>query len=139
VHHVVADHALVAELDAALVGDPTRAPTAMLSIQNRYNLGDRGSDSLIDLCEQEQLTFLPWAPIQDLDRNSALHEIAGRHHSTTRQVVLAWLLARSPAVLPIPGTGTVAHLEHNLAAGLQLSAAEVDALSTGATLASPGQ
>ncbi|HTE66932.1 MAG TPA: aldo/keto reductase, partial [Candidatus Binatia bacterium] len=72
--------------------------------------------------------------------NSALREVAGRHGATARQVVLAWLLARSPAVLPIPGTGTVAHLEDNLAAaGLQLSAAEVDTLSTGATLNSPGQ
>jgi pyridoxine 4-dehydrogenase len=97
-------------------------------------------DPLVDLCEQEAMAFLPWAPIQDLDHNPALREIAGRHRATARQVVLAWLLARSPAVLPIPGTGTVAHLERNLAAaGLQLSAAEVDALSTGATLSSPGQ
>jgi aryl-alcohol dehydrogenase-like predicted oxidoreductase len=114
--------------------------TAIVSIQNRYNLGDRGSDSLIDLCEQEQLAFLPWAPMQDLDRNPALREVAGRHRTTARQVVLAWLLARSPAVLPIPGTGTVAHLEDNVAAaGLQLRPTEVDALSMGATLSSPGQ
>jgi pyridoxine 4-dehydrogenase len=114
--------------------------TAIVSIQNRYNLGDRVSDPLIDLCEQEAMAFLPWAPTQDLDHNPALRQIARRHRTTARQVVLAWLLARSPAVLPIPGTGTVAHLEHNLAAaGLQLSAAEIDALSTGATLSSPGQ
>ncbi len=107
--------------------------TAIVSIQNRYNLGDRKWDSLIDLCEQEQLVFLPWAPIQDLDRNPTVQEVAHRHRATARQVVLAWLLARSPAVLPIPGTGSVAHLEHNVAAaGLRLSAAEVDALSTGA-------
>jgi pyridoxine 4-dehydrogenase len=114
--------------------------TAIVSLQNRYNLGDRGSDSLIDLCEQEQLAFLPWAPMQDLDRNPALREVAERHRTTARQVVLAWLLARSPAVLPIPGTGTVAHLEDNVAAaGLQLRPTEVDALSTGARLSSPGQ
>ncbi|HZD02155.1 MAG TPA: aldo/keto reductase [Actinomycetes bacterium] len=114
--------------------------TAIVSIQNRYNLGDRGSDSLIDLCEQEEMVFLPWAPIQDLERGPALREIAGRHRATGRQVVLAWLLARSPAVLPIPGTGSVAHLEHNVAAaGLRLSAEEVNALSTGAGLSSPGQ
>jgi pyridoxine 4-dehydrogenase len=108
--------------------------TAVVSIQNRYNLGDRESDSLIDLCEQEQMTFFPWAPIQDLD-NPTLEEVAERHRASTRQVVLAWLLARSPAVLPIPGTGTVAHLEHNIAAaGLELNAAEVDALGTAATL-----
>jgi pyridoxine 4-dehydrogenase len=114
--------------------------TAIVSVQNRYNLGDRGSDSLIDLCEQEQLAFLPWAPMQDLDRNPALREVAERHRTTARQVVLAWLLARSSAVLPIPGTGTVAHLEDNLAAtGLQLRPTEVDALSMGATLSSAGQ
>jgi pyridoxine 4-dehydrogenase len=114
--------------------------TAIVSIQNRYNLGDRGSDSLIDLCEQEQLAFLPWAPMQDLDRNPALREVAERHRTTARQVVLAWLLARSSAVLPIPGTGTVAHLEDNVAAaGLQLDPTEIDALSTGATLSSAGR
>ena len=113
--------------------------TAIVSVQNRYNLGDRGSDTLIDLCEQEQLTFLPWAPMQDLDRNPALREVAERHRTTARQVVLAWLLARSPAVLPIPGTGTVAHLEDNAAAGLQLLPTEVDALTSGATLSSAGR
>jgi pyridoxine 4-dehydrogenase len=114
--------------------------TAIVSIQNRYNLGDRGSDSLIDLCEQEQLAFLPWAPMQDLDRNPALREVAERHRTAARQVVLAWLLARSSAVLPIPGTGTVAHLEDKVAAaGLQLDPTEIDALSTGATLSSAGR
>jgi pyridoxine 4-dehydrogenase len=104
--------------------------TPIVSIQNRYNLGDRESDALIDLCEQEELVFLPWAPIQDLDGNPTLREIAGRHRASARQVVLAWLLARSPAVLPIPGTGSVAHLEENIAAvGPRLSPAEVEALS----------
>jgi pyridoxine 4-dehydrogenase len=111
--------------------------TPIVSIQNRYNLGDRRADALIDLCEQEVMVFLPWAPIQDRERNPALGELAGRHRATTHQVALAWLLARSPVVLPIPGTGTVAHLEDNVAAaGLRLSAAEVDALSTGAHLPS---
>ncbi len=104
--------------------------TAIVSIQNRYNLSDRGSDPLIDLCEQERMAFLPWAPIQDLGRAAALREIAERRGTAPRQVVLAWLLARSPAVLPIPGTGTVAHLEDNIAAaGLELTPAEVDSLN----------
>ena len=108
--------------------------TPVVSIQNRYNLADRGSDALVDLCEQEQLVFLPWAPIQDLGRgrDQALREIADRHHASPRQVALAWLLARSPAILPIPGTGSAAHLEDNVAAaGLRLDPAEVDALTTG--------
>jgi pyridoxine 4-dehydrogenase len=104
--------------------------TPVVSIQNRYNLEDRDSEPLIDLCEQEAMAFLPWAPIRDLDPNQALREVAERHGATDRQVVLAWLLARSPAILPIPGTGTVEHLEHNVAAaGIRLSPEEVDALS----------
>jgi aryl-alcohol dehydrogenase-like predicted oxidoreductase len=104
--------------------------TPVVSIQNRYNVTDRGSDPLIDLCEQEQLVFLPWAPIQGLDEVSVVQEIANRHGATTRQVVLAWLLARSPAVLVIPGTGSVSHLAENVAAaGLELTPDEVTAIS----------
>ncbi|MFF5231466.1 aldo/keto reductase [Dactylosporangium sp. NPDC000521] len=100
--------------------------TPVVSIQNRYNVGDRGSESLVDLCEQESIVFLPWAPIQNLDGVTAVEEIAARHDVTTRQLVLAWLLARSPAMLPIPGTGSVAHLESNVAAAsVALTPAEV--------------
>jgi pyridoxine 4-dehydrogenase len=100
--------------------------TPVVSIQNRYNVDDRGSESLVDLCEQESLVFLPWAPIQDVDRDRAVQEIAQRHGATPRQVVLAWLLARSPSILPIPGTGSVAHLEENVAAAaITLTPAEV--------------
>jgi pyridoxine 4-dehydrogenase len=114
--------------------------TAVVSIQNRYNLSDRRSEPLIDLCEQESLVFLPWAPIQDLDRSRVLREIAERHGANPQQVVLAWQLARSPTMLPIPGTGTVAHLESNVAAaGIKLTAEEVDALSFGSSLERPAR
>ena len=104
--------------------------TPIVSIQNRFNLEDRRSEPLVDLCEQEQLVFLPWAPIQDLDRNPAVQEIARNHNATTRQIVLAWLLARSPSILPIPGTGTVAHLEENIAAAsIELTPAEISSLN----------
>ena len=104
--------------------------TPVVSIQNRYNVTDRGSESLVDLCEQEQLSFLPWAPIQDVDNVSAVEDIAERHQATPRQVVLAWMLARSPAVLVIPGTGSPAHLEDNVAAaGIELSEEEVATLN----------
>ncbi len=103
--------------------------TPIVSIQNRYNVTDRGSESLVDLCEQEQLTFLPWAPIQDVDHVSVVDDIARRHGASPRQVVLAWMLARSPAVLVIPGTGSPAHLEDNVAAaGLDLTEQEVASL-----------
>ena len=106
--------------------------TAIVSIQNRYNVDDRRSDSLVDLCEQEQLVFLPWAPIQDLDRNRAVQESARRHDATPRQIVLAWLLARSPQILPIPGTGSVSHVADNVAAAaIDLTPAEVAAISHG--------
>jgi pyridoxine 4-dehydrogenase len=104
--------------------------TPVVSIQNRYNLGDRASESLIDLCEQESMVFLPWAPLQDLDHSQTVRQVAESHQATPRQIVLAWLLARSPSILPIPGTGSVSHLETNIApAGITLSPDEVQALS----------
>ena len=75
----------------------------IVSIQNRYNVADRRSESLIDLCEQEQLVFLPWAPMQEADKNPAVAAAAERHGVTQHQVVLAWLLAISPQVLPDSG------------------------------------
>ena len=104
--------------------------TPIVSIQNRYNVDDRASETIVDLCEQESMVFLPWAPIQDLDKNPTIHEIAERHSASARQVVLAWLLGRSPSMLPIPGTGDLAHLEDNLAAlDLNLSQAEIASLT----------
>ena len=107
-----------------------QAMTAIVSIQNRYNPGDRRSDTLVDLCEQEEMTFLPWAPIQNLDRFPALTDIAKRHEATLHQIALAWLLARSRTMLTIPGTGSVEHLEENVAAaGLRLDPEEISALN----------
>jgi pyridoxine 4-dehydrogenase len=103
--------------------------TPIVSIQNRYNLVDRGSDALVDLCEQEQIAFIPWAPIQDLDKHKVVARVAESHGATRTQAALAWLLARSPAMVPIPGTGSIAHLEENVAAaGLRLTADEIAAL-----------
>jgi pyridoxine 4-dehydrogenase len=104
--------------------------TPIVSVQNRYNVADRTSESMVDLCEQEQMAFLPWAPILDIENNGVAAEIAKRHGATPRQVVLAWMLARSPSMLPIPGTGTVDHLEENVgAAGIELDGHEVEALT----------
>jgi aryl-alcohol dehydrogenase-like predicted oxidoreductase len=100
--------------------------TPVVSIQNRYNVHDRASESMVDLCEQEQLVFLPWAPIQDLNNSTVVQEIARRHDASPRQIVLAWLLARSPSILPIPGTGSTSHLDHNVAsAAIALTPDEV--------------
>jgi len=100
--------------------------TPIVSIQNRYNVDDRRSESLVDLCEQEQMVFLPWAPIQNLDSNRTVQQLTQRYGATPRQIVLAWLLARSPSILPIPGTGSVSHLDDNVAAAaIKLTPAEV--------------
>jgi len=107
--------------------------TPIVSIQNRYNVDDRQSESLVDLCEQEQMVFLPWAPIQDMEGRDAVTRVAQRHGATPHQVVLAWLLARSPSILPIPGTGSVPHLEDNVAAAsVELSREEVNELTAAA-------
>jgi pyridoxine 4-dehydrogenase len=107
-----------------------QALTPIVSIQNRYNPGDRRSDALVDLCASEQIAFLPWAPIQNLDQLPTLTEIADRHGATPYQVALAWLLARSETMLTIPGTGSIEHLEENVAAaGLQLDAKEITVLN----------
>jgi pyridoxine 4-dehydrogenase len=102
----------------------------IVSVQNRYNSADRRSESMIELCEREQLTFLPWAPVQEADKNPAVAQAAAEHGVSTNEVVLAWLLARSPWILPIPGTGSPAHAEENIAAAaLHLSPDEVAAIS----------
>jgi pyridoxine 4-dehydrogenase len=104
--------------------------TPIVSVQNRYNVADRTSESMVDLCEQERLVFLPWAPILDIENDGAAAVIAKAHECTPRQVVLAWLLARSPSIVPIPGTGTIAHLEENIgAAGIVLDGHEIEALT----------
>ena len=107
--------------------------TPVVSVQNRYNLADRGSESMVDTCEQEQIAFLPWAPIQQADSNPAVAEAAKRHGASPRQIVLAWLLARSPQMLPIPGTASPEHAEANVAAGsFELSPDEVAAITSSA-------
>jgi aryl-alcohol dehydrogenase-like predicted oxidoreductase len=88
----------------------------IVSVQNRYNVGDRESQAVADVCAAEGLAFLPWAPIRDVRANPDVAGIAQRHGKTPHQVVLAWLLASSPVMLPIPGTGRLSHLEDNIAA-----------------------
>ena len=104
----------------------------IVSVQNRYNLADRGSEDVLEVCEREGLAFLPWHPlaIGELARaDGALDEIARAHDARPSQVALAWLLQRSPVILPIPGTSSKAHFDENLeAAGLELAASELESL-----------
>ena len=107
--------------------------TPVVSVQNRYNAADRKSEAMVDTCELEQLAFLPWAPIQQADSNPAVAQAAKRHGASPRQIVLAWLLARSPQMLPIPGTGSPEHAETNIAAAsIELAPGEVTAITQGA-------
>jgi pyridoxine 4-dehydrogenase len=104
----------------------------IVSIQNRFNVTDQRSASLVDLCEQESMVFLPWAPLQESGRKVAVAVAARQHGVTEPQVVLAWLLASSPAILPIPGTGSPEHAAENVAAvAVDLSREEMEAISKG--------
>lgn len=98
------------------------------SVQNKYNLADREWESVLDYCQREKIGFIPWFPLQTgklAARGGALEETARRHHAEPAQVALAWLLKRSPVMLPIPGTSKVKHLEENMAAvTIELSAEE---------------
>jgi pyridoxine 4-dehydrogenase len=105
----------------------------IVSVQNRYNLNDRRSEAVLRACEGEGIAFIPWLPLATgrLARpGGALDTLRARHNATFAQVALAWLLAKSPVMLPIPGTSSVAHLEENVAAAaLRLSGEEVRALT----------
>ena len=103
----------------------------IVSVQNRYSFADRESDFIIDHCEQNDIAFLPWAPLgQAKEAHEALKKVSNNLHATPLQVALAWLLKRSRVILPIPGTSSVEHLEENIvAAALELPQSAYDELS----------
>jgi pyridoxine 4-dehydrogenase len=103
----------------------------IVSVQNRYSFADRESDFIVDYCEQNNIAFLPWAPLgQAKEAHEAIKKVAGDLNATPLQVALAWLLKRSTVILPIPGTSSVKHLEENVAAtALKLSQTAYDELS----------
>jgi pyridoxine 4-dehydrogenase len=104
--------------------------TPIVSIQNRYNVNDRSSEPIVDLCDQEDLAFLPWAPIQETEQIIPVVTTAKRHGVSERQIALAWLLARSPHMLPIPGSGSPDHVADNIAAAaIELSPDEYNAIT----------
>ena len=110
-----------------------RAVGEIVSVQNRYHLGDRTSEDVLAACARAGMAFLPWFPIGagSLARADQLQAVASAHGATAAQVALAWLLQRSPVLLPIPGTSSIAHLEENVAAaGLRLTSEEVRRLSS---------
>lgn len=89
------------------------------TVQNKYNLVDRGSEAVLDYCEKHNIGFIPWYPLAAGDlakEGSVLDSIAKKHHAAPSQIALVWVLKRSPVMLPIPGTSKMKHLEENVAA-----------------------
>jgi aryl-alcohol dehydrogenase-like predicted oxidoreductase len=104
----------------------------IVSVQNMYNVADRSAEDVLRVCERDGIAFLPWFPLggSGTPKHAALKRIAAAHHATETQVALAWLLACSPVVLPIPGTSSIAHFDENLAAAdLVLDDAELAELT----------
>jgi pyridoxine 4-dehydrogenase len=125
IRHVGLSNVDVKQLEAA------RKICAIVSVQNQYNLEDRASEPVLKACERLGIAFLPWFPLGagEALRSSRVKEIARKRKIRPAQVCLAWLMAHSPAILPIPGTASIEHLEENAAAAkLELSAAEMKSL-----------
>jgi aryl-alcohol dehydrogenase-like predicted oxidoreductase len=127
IRHIGVSNVDEEQLDRAL------ALTEVVSVQNRYNLSDRASEAVLRQCESWGMAFLPWYPLaaSQLTRpGNRLAEVASEHRATPGQLALAWLLARSPVMLPIPGTSSVEHLEENIAAAaIKLSPQDVELLA----------
>jgi pyridoxine 4-dehydrogenase len=127
IRHIGISNVSLSELERA------RAVVDVVTVQNRYNLVDRHSEGVLDACEAAGIGFIPWFPLAtgDLARpGGPLDKLAEAHDATPAQLAIAWLLARSPVMLPIPGTASVPHLEENVAAGeLELEPQELERLA----------
>jgi pyridoxine 4-dehydrogenase len=117
-----------------------RAIVPIVSVQNRYSVTDRGSEDVLRYCEKEKMGFIPWFPLaagRVSGSESPISRIAAQWGATPSQVALAWLLARSPVMLPIPGTSKIKHIEENVAAAeLKVAAKklqELDRMAAGAS------
>jgi pyridoxine 4-dehydrogenase len=130
IRHIGVSNVSEQELDRA------RAVVDVVTVQNRYNLADRAAEGVLDACERAGIGFIPWFPLAtgDLARpGGPLEELASAHEATPSQLALAWLLARSPNILPIPGTSSVEHFEENLdAERISLDDDEVERLAAAA-------
>ena len=125
IRHVGVSNVDVDQLELA------RGIVEVVSVQNRYSFGDRASEPVLRECERHGIAFIPWFPLGagNAHRDEALNAVAQRHQASPFQIAIAWLLQRSPMMLPIPGTGSPDHLEENLAAAaLQLTDEDVAAL-----------
>ncbi len=122
IRHVGLSEVSVKEIEQA------RKVMEIVSVQNKYNIGDRAAEDVVDYCTKHKMAFIPWSPVAAgklAKPGSKLEQVAKQHDATVSQLSLAWLLQRSPVILPIPGTSSVKHLEENIAAAnVELSAAE---------------
>jgi pyridoxine 4-dehydrogenase len=130
IRHIGVSNVSAAELSRA------QRVAEIVSVQNGFNLRDRSSDALINICATAGIAFIPFYPLAkgrlSAAPGSPLDRIAQRHHATPRQIALAWLLHRSPIMLPIPGTSSVAHLVENLRAGsIRLTGEDFETLAAG--------
>ena len=127
IRHIGLSNVTLAELEQAL------GIAEVVSVQNRYSALDRDSQAVLDACTQRSIAFIPWFPLaagEAAGAAGALAELARSHGASSGQIALAWLLAVSPVMLPIPGTSQIAHLEENVAAAdIVLSTADLEALS----------
>jgi aryl-alcohol dehydrogenase-like predicted oxidoreductase len=116
--------------------EQARETVPVVSVQNRYNLAQRESDAVIDFCEREEITFIPWFPVHAgalAQADGPLQDVASAQGASPSQVALAWQLQRSPVMLPIPGTSSIAHLEQNVAAAsLRLTDEDLEAVEAAA-------
>ncbi|MEU5553249.1 MULTISPECIES: aldo/keto reductase [unclassified Micromonospora] len=128
IQHIGLSEVTVAQVEAA------RRIAPIVSVQNLYNVADRSAEEVLTYCETNDVAFIPWFPIAtgELARpGGPLDAISTEHGATPAQLALAWLLRRSPVMLPIPGTSSVAHLEENVAAAtIELTDAEYESLAT---------
>jgi aryl-alcohol dehydrogenase-like predicted oxidoreductase len=124
IRHVGLSEVTVADIERA------RKVLPIVSVQNLYNVTNRKWEDEVAYCEREGLAFIPWFPLSaGALENPVLHRIAARHGATVFQVALAWLLEHSPAMLVIPGTSSVEHLEENVAAAeIKLSKGDMEEL-----------
>jgi pyridoxine 4-dehydrogenase len=128
VRHIGLSNVTVEQLEQAL------AITEIVSVQNRYSALDRDSQAVLDACTARGIAFIPWFPLAAGEATAAeglLEQVAGAHGASSGQIALAWLLAISPVMLPIPGTSQIEHLQENVAAAeIVLSAAELELLNS---------
>ena len=126
IRHLGVSNVTVRQLETA------RRIAPIISVQNEYNIENRQDDDVLSACEKAGIAFIPWYPLGAgrALRSAGVKRVAARLKATPAQVVLAWLLARSPVMLPIPGTGSIAHLEENAAAAaLKLSPGDIAELA----------